>query len=86
MKIESEKSYITKDDERNLRKNLEELTQKLGILDLREFIALNKFIIDGDKHEDVISKMKTKFLIVALERMNESKRQEIKNIFNVNQF
>ena len=83
MKIEQEKKYITPEDENNLAKYLEELTTKLGILDLREFIALNKFIIDGEKHTDIINQLKTKFLSEALERMDETKAKEAKKILNV---
>ena len=85
MKAESEKQYITKYDEKELKKNLEELIGKLGILDLREFIAINRFIIEGEQHEDIINKIKSKFLTIALERMEETKAQGIKKIFKVNE-
>ena len=85
MKAESEKQYITKYDEKELKKNLEELIGKLGILDLREFIAINRFIIEGEQHDDIINKIKSKFLTIALERMEETKAQGIKKIFKVNE-
>jgi ABC-type tungstate transport system permease subunit len=81
--MENEKQFITWEDEKNLEKNLEELTAKLGILDLREFIALNKFIIEGDKHTDIINKLKSKFLTEALERMDEAKAKETKKLLSV---
>lgn len=85
MKAETEKQYITNEDETKLKQNLEELIQKLGVLDLREFIAINRFIIEGEQHDEIINKIKSKFLTIAMERMNETKAQDIKKIFKVNQ-
>ena len=83
MKDEVEKKFITFDDEKTLERNINELTQKLGILDLREFIAINKFIVDAEHHDDIISRIKTKFLNIALERMDENKAQNVRKLFRV---
>lgn len=82
-RLEKEKSFITNEDEENLRKNFEELQHKIGILDLREFIALNKYLLDLEQHHEIINRIKAKFLSVALERMHESKAQAVKSMFKV---
>jgi hypothetical protein len=54
---------------------------KMEIKRLLFIILMEKNFQENKSQMPII---KTKFLIVALERMDESRRQEVKNIFNVN--
>jgi hypothetical protein len=82
-KIRKEKSFVTNEDEEGLRKNLEELIRKVGVLDLREFIAINKFLIEAEEHNEIMNKIKGRFLSLAIERMDETKVQEVRTLFKV---
>jgi hypothetical protein len=60
---------------------LNELVEKLGYLDLRDFIAINKYILQARNHEEYINQAKAKVLTVAIEKMNEGKNNELLDTF-----
>ena len=74
---------MSNEGDAKLNEHLVELTKKIGFLDLREFIALNRFIIEGEQHTDLINQLKSKFVGIALERMDKVKADEVKKIFKV---
>jgi hypothetical protein len=59
--------------------NMDELVAKLGFLDLREFIAVNKYVLEAENHVDYVNKAKSNFLKLALSRLNEKKKEEVTN-------
>jgi hypothetical protein len=61
--------------------NLNELVEKLGYLDLRDFIAINKYILQAKNHEESVNQAKAKLLTIAIEKMNEIKNNEVLNTF-----
>jgi len=61
--------------------NIDELVVKLGYLDLREFIALNKYLLEASNHKDYINNAKAKFLTIAMQRLNKQKEKDISNQF-----
>lgn len=62
-------------------KNLNELINKLGYLDLRDFLAINKYILEAEKHDDYVNKTKANFLKLALSRLNKKKKEEVTKQF-----
>jgi hypothetical protein len=62
-------------------KHLNELVEKLGYLDLRDFIAINKFILQGRNHEENVNQAKAKLLQTAVQKMTELKNTDVINAF-----
>jgi hypothetical protein len=60
---------------------LNELVNKLGYLDLRDFVALNKYILEAKNHENYANQSKAKFLALAMQKLSESKKEEVKKNF-----
>jgi len=60
---------------------LNELVNKLGYLDLRDFVALNKYILEAKNHENYVNQTKAKFLALAMQKLSESKKEEVKKNF-----
>lgn len=60
---------------------LNELVNKLGYLDLRDFVALNKYVLEAKNHESNVNQTKAKFLAIAMQRLSESKKEEVKKSF-----
>jgi hypothetical protein len=60
---------------------LDILVEKLGYLDLRDFVALNKYILEAENHDNFLNRAKASFLNVAMKRMDRLKQFELKNIF-----
>jgi len=76
------RSSRTKNDSEGESYNkLNELVHKLGYLDLRDFVALNKYILEAKSHESHVNQTKAKFLAVAMQRLSESKKDEVKKSF-----
>ena len=48
---------------------------------MREFIALNKYLLEAANHKQYINTAKAKFLDIAMSRLNEQKEKDIKNQF-----
>lgn len=59
------------------------LSEKLGFIDLREFIALNKFLIENDDHQNILSKFKKDFLAMAIKNVEKTKKIDFENKFRV---
>lgn len=68
-------------DEKFKGANLNQLINKLGYLDFRDFVALNKYIIDASNHEDLVNQTKSKFLQIAMQKMNSYQKEELKKNF-----
>jgi hypothetical protein len=68
-------------DEKYQEGNLNQLINKLGYLDFREFVALNKYIVDAANHEDLVNQTKSKFLQIAMQKMNSYQKEELKKNF-----
>lgn len=62
-------------------KEIMELVEKLGYLDLRDFVAVNKYVLDAKNHKEYINQTKAHLLSIALEMMNKNKNQLLKENF-----
>lgn len=76
-KINKEKQEILSKDNK-----IDLLVNKLGYLDLREFLALNRYLLEAKTHSDVLVQTKAKFLEEALNKVNKKKRDEARNKFS----
>jgi hypothetical protein len=65
----------------SINKSLDLISNELQYLDLREFIALNKIVLEGSQHKEIINQVKAKFLNLALKRMSNQKERETKVFF-----
>lgn len=61
--------------------HLDELVNKLGYLDLRDFVALNKYILEAKNHKEYINQAKAQLLNTALKKLNDYKRIEVNSHF-----
>ena len=77
-KINKDKQEILSQD-----RSIDILVNKLGYLDMREFLALNRYILEGKNHNDTLVQAKSKFLEDAINVLNKKKRDEIKNKFSL---
>lgn len=59
------------------------LVNKLGYIDLRDFIALNRYILEGKSHSDTLVQAKAKYLEEAINKLNKKKREEVRNKFSM---
>ena len=62
-------------------RQLEDLVAKLGYVDFRDFVALNKYILEAHNHEDLVNQTKSKFLSLAMQKMNVNQKDDIKKSF-----
>lgn len=62
--------------------SLNDLISKLGYLDLREFLALNRLALDKSEHKSIVHRIKGTFLSFVLQRSQENQRKVISNFFN----
>lgn len=74
-------SRTRSEEEGDSYNKLTELVTKLGYLDLRDFVALNKYILEAKNHDNLVNQTKAKFLAVAMQRLSESKKEEVKKSF-----
>jgi hypothetical protein len=73
----SGQSWQQSSEERQLR----ELVNKLGYVDFRDFVALNKFVLEAKNHEDLVNQTKSKFLQMAMQKVNQNQKEELKKVF-----
>jgi hypothetical protein len=59
-------------------RQLQQLVNKLGYVDFRDFVALNKYVLEAKNHEDLINQTKSKFLQMALQKVNQNQKEELK--------
>ncbi len=59
--------------------DLNELVNKLGYVDLKDYIALNKYILQAHNHNENINQTKSKILAIAMEKMSQIKNSEALN-------
>lgn len=62
-------------------RSLDHLVQKLGYLDMRDFVALNKYILEAQNHEDLVNQTKAHFLSLAMKKLSDIKRDEMRAHF-----
>ena len=58
---------------------MDELVEKLGYMDYRDALAMNKYILEAKRHGDYHQQARARTLTLALNRMNRLKREEIDN-------
>jgi hypothetical protein len=77
--------YITRDNstEEQLKEEgqLHALVQKLGYLDFRDFVALNKYVIEASEHESLVNRTKAKFLSMAMQKLSSARKEELRRTF-----
>jgi hypothetical protein len=77
--------YITRDNatEEQLKEEsqLQALVDKLGYMDFRDFVALNKYIIEASEHESLVNRTKAKFLMMAMQKLSSARKDELKKTF-----
>jgi len=73
-KINRDKQEILSKDDK-----IDMLVKKLGYLDMREFLMLNRYILEAKNHHDALQQTKAKFLEEALGKFTKEKRQELKD-------
>ena len=71
----SASDYLTIEEE------FDNIVKKLEYLDYREFLALNRYIIEDEVHQSLIDKTKKNLVLVALDILDKKKREEVKAIF-----
>lgn len=59
-------------------RQLQHLINKLGYVDFRDFVALNKYILEAKNHEDLVNQTKSRFLQMALQKFNQNQKEELK--------
>ena len=67
-----------------VKSGMNELLSKLGYLDYRDFLCLNKYLVEKQVNEKIITKAKKNILNVALELVEDSKRKDLKKILDKN--
>jgi hypothetical protein len=77
-KINRDKQEILSKDDK-----IDNLVKKLGYIDMREFLMLNRYILEAKNHNDILIQTKSKFLEEALFRFTKEKREEIKDKLSV---
>ena len=56
---------------------MDELVNKLGYMDYRDALAVNKYIIEAKRHGDYHQQARSKILTVAMSKYNSQKRVDI---------
>ena len=56
---------------------MDELVNKLGYMDYRDALAVNKYIIEAKRHGDYHQQARSKILTVAISKYNSQKRVDI---------
>jgi hypothetical protein len=56
---------------------MDQLVEKLGFMDFRDMLALNKYMLEAKRTDDYQQKARAKTLSLALSRMNRLKREQI---------
>lgn len=59
------------------------LVEKLGYLDMREFLVLNRYILEAKNHNDALVQTKAKYLEEAMGRFTKEKREEVKDKLSI---
>lgn len=77
-KINKDKQEILSQDNK-----IDLLVNKLGYVDLREFIALNRYILEAKTHSDSLVQAKAKYLEEAVNKLTRKKREEVRNKFSM---
>jgi hypothetical protein len=85
--IEHEFTEIIEKRARSIEKQqsdqeIAELVEKLGYLDLRDFVAVNKYILDAKNHSNYVNQSKARLLSIALNLMNKDKIAQISENFS----
>lgn len=80
--IEEEKDITPVNIEKMVEK-MSSLVDNLGYLDFREFIALNRYILETKLHNDIIIRAKGEFLQLAINSLNETKKKELRKTLKV---
>ena len=80
-KINKDKQEILSQDNK-----IDLLVNKLGYLDLREFLALNRYILEAKSHSDTLVQAKAKYLEEAVSKLTRKKREEVRNKFSMIKF
>ncbi len=57
------------------------LIQKLGYVDFRDFVALNKYILEAQDHESTVNQTKAKFLSLAMSKLTTARKEELRKTF-----
>lgn len=60
---------------------LDELVTKLGYVDLRDFVALNKYVLEAKNHTDNVNRTKARLLSIAMDILNQTKNAEVSKIY-----
>ena len=58
-------------------KVMDQLIEKLGYMDYRDFLACNKYIMEAKKHGDIHQETRAKILTIAMRQLSTIKREEI---------
>lgn len=66
-----------------LEEKIREIVSKLGYLDYREFLALNKYITEDAIHANIIDKVKKSIAVIAIETVSTAKKKELIKVFNL---
>jgi hypothetical protein len=77
-KINKDKQEILSQDNK-----IDLLVSKLGYMDLREFLAVNRYILEAKSHSDTLVQAKAKYLEEAVNKLNKKKREEVRNKFSM---
>lgn len=77
-KINKDKQEILSQDNK-----IDLLVNKLGYMDLRDFLALNRYILEAKSHSDALVQAKAKYLEEAVNSLTKKKREEVRNKFSM---
>jgi len=67
----------------SIHEDVDDLVSSLGYLDLREYVALNKYLLEAANHKQVINQAKAKFLSIAMKRLTAQKEKEVNTQFAI---
>jgi hypothetical protein len=59
-------------------RQLQHLINKLGYVDFRDFVALNKYVLEAKNHDDLVNQTKSRFLQMALQKVNQNQKEELR--------
>lgn len=76
--IENEDHEASDISDPQIREKLHEVMSKLGYLDYREFLALNKYILEDSTHKNLIDKTKKNIMIIVMDLLDEKRRDELR--------
>lgn len=77
-KINKEKQEVLSVDNK-----IDLLVNKLGYLDLREFLALNRYVLEAKNHSDTLVQAKARYLEEAINKLTKRKKEEVRNKFSM---